>query len=258
MKKGLLLLVTLGCSISWIPTYATTITIDLGPPSRVTGEKIASFSDLDDLQFAGQTLSLDLVFGGNSFVRLFKSTSPNFLLLPMLDVFGAGTIDNPTGSGYLFDKAGNPISSVTSFGGYVTTDPGGEAARLSLGGFYPLLAGGTFPPDIYGAHLDINLPNSSAFDVTGGEFGLFPNPSGQWGNQFQIGDVPDSGCTLFLLFIAVVLLFSLNAAMRGCRDVCWSWMPQIAREVRSVSIAQHLRTIDLRYFFPSKSGRNWP
>ena len=224
MKKGLLLLVTLGYSISWIPTYATTITIDLGPPSRVTGEKVVSFSDLDDLQFSGQTLSLDLVFGGNGFVRLFKSTSPSFLLLPMLDVFGAGTINNATGSGYLFDKAGNPISSVTSFGGWVTTDPGGEAARLHLGGFFPLLAEGTFPPDIYGAHLDITLPNASAFDVTGGELGLFPNALERWHNQFQIGDVPDSGGTLLLMLIVVVVFLSLDALIRRCplrRNVCF-------------------------------------
>jgi len=214
MKKGLLGLVTLGCSIFWIPIYATTITIDLGPPGRVTGEKVVSFSDLDDLQFSGQTLSLDLVFGGKDFVRLFKSTSPSFLLLPMLDVFGAGTIKNPTGSGYLFDKAGNPISSVTSFGGSVTTDPGGEAFRLSLGGFYPLLAGGTLPPDIYGAHLHITLPNTSAFDVTGGELGLFPNASGHWDNQFQIGDVPDSGSTQLLMLIAAIALISFGAAVR--------------------------------------------
>ncbi len=79
------------------------------PPSRVTGEKIVSFSDLNDLPLSGQTLSLDLVFSGNGFVRLFKSTNSTFLLLPMLDVFGAGTIDNPTANGYLFDQAGNPI-----------------------------------------------------------------------------------------------------------------------------------------------------
>jgi hypothetical protein len=216
MKKRLLLLAALGCSISWVPTRATTITIDLGPPRRVTGEKIVSFSDLNDLQFSGQTLSLDLVFGSNGFVRLFKGTSPTFLLLPMLDVFGAGTINDPTGSGYLFDSTGNPISSVTSFGGSVTTDPGGESFRLGLGSFFPLLAGGAFPPDIYGAHLDITLPNASAFDVTGGEFGLFPNASQPWDNQFQIGDVPDSGCTLFLALIAVVPLFALNAVIRRC------------------------------------------
>src|SRR5580765_5570195 len=171
MRKTLplLLLATLGCSISWASTYATAITIDLGPPKRVTGEKIVSFSDPSDLQLNGQTVSLDLIFSGNNFVRLFNSTNSSFLLLPMLDVFGAGTINNPIGSGYLFDEAGNPISSVTSFGGSVTTDPGGEAFRLGLGGFFPLLAGGTFPPDIYGAHLDITLPNASAFNVTGGE-----------------------------------------------------------------------------------------
>jgi len=218
MKKGLLRLVTLGCSIFWIPAYATTITIDLGPPSRVTGERIVSFNDLNDLQFSGQTLSLDLVFSGNGFVRLFKSTSPSFLLLPMLDVFGAGTINNPTGSGYLFGKTGNPISSITSFGGSVTTDPGGEAFRLSLGGFYPLLAGGVLPPDIYGAHLDITLPNASAFDVTGGELGLFPNASVRWHDRFQIGDVPDSGGTQLLMLIAVVALISLDAAMRRRRS----------------------------------------
>src|SRR6059058_5166754 len=216
MRKRLLLLATLGCSISWVPAHATPITIDLGPPGRVTGEKIVSFSDLNDLQLSGQTLSLDLVFSGNSFVRLFKSTNSTFLLLPMLDVFGAGTINNPTGSGYLFDKAGKPISSVTSFGGSVTTDPGGEEFRLGLGGFFPLLADGAFPPDIYGAHLDITLPDASAFDVTGGEFGLFPNASQRWHDQFQIGDVPDSGCTLVLALIAVVLLCSLDTAIRRC------------------------------------------
>ena len=219
MKKALLLLATLGCSMSWVPTYATTIAIDLGPAGRFTGEKTVNFSGLNDLNFNGQALSLDLVFSGNGFVRLFKSTSPTFLLLPMLDVFGAGTIKNPTGSGYLFDEAGNPISSITSFGGSVTTDPGGEAFRLSLGGFFPLLAGGTFPPDIYGAHLDITLPNASAFTVTGGELGLLPSALQRWHNQFQIGDVPDSGCTLFLALIAVVMLFSLDAAMRRCRSM---------------------------------------
>src|SRR5438874_7640393 len=214
MKKKLLLLATLGCSVCWASTYATTITIDLGPPGRVTGGKIVRFSDPSDLQLNGQTVSLDLLFSGNGFVRLFKSTNSSFLLLPMLDVFGAGTINNPTGSGYLFDKAGNPISSVTSFGGSVTTDPGGEAFRLSLGGFFPLLADGPFPPDIYGAHLDITLPNDSTFDVIGGEIGLFPNASQPWHNHFQIGDVPDSGCTLFLAVIAVVLLCSLDTAIR--------------------------------------------
>src|SRR6266513_1066458 len=163
MKKALLLFATLGCSISWAPTYATTIAIDLGPSGRVKGEKIISFNDLNDIQFSVQTLSLDLVFRGNGFVRLFKSTDSTFLLMPMLDVVGAGTINNPTGSGYLFDEAGNPISSVTSFGGSVTADSGGEAFRLALGGFFPLLADGPFPPDIYGAHLDITLPNDSAF-----------------------------------------------------------------------------------------------
>ena len=217
MKKALLLLATLGCSISWASTYATTITIDLGPPGRVIGQKIVSFSGLNDLQLSGQTLSLDLVFSGNSFVRLFKNTSSTFLLLPMLDVFGAGTINNPTGGGYLFDKAGNPISSVTSFGGSVTTDPGGEAFRLALGGFYPLLAEGTGgPPDIYGAHLDITMPNGSGFQVTGGELGMFPNASQSWHNQFQIGDVPDSGGTLLLGFVALVLLFTFDAAVRRC------------------------------------------
>src|SRR6184192_24302 len=194
MRKRLLLLATLGCSICWVPAHATTITIDLGPPGRVTGEKIVSFSDLNDLPLSGQTLSLDLVFSGNSFVRLFKSTNSTFLLLPMLDVFGAGTINNPTGSGYLFDQAGNPISSVTSFGGSVTADSGGEAFRLALGGFFPLLADETgrpaedvpFPLDIYGAHLDITMPNGSAFDVTGGELGFFPNASQSWHTAFRL------------------------------------------------------------------------
>jgi hypothetical protein len=231
MKKILLLLATLGCSIFWGPIYATTIAVDLGPPGRVTGQKLFGFNDLNDVQFSGQTLSLDLVFSSNDFVRLFKSTNSTFLLLPMLDVFGAGTINNPTGSGYLFDKAGNAISSVTSFGGSVTTDPGGETFRLSLAGFFPLLADqtGSFPVDIYGAHLDITLPNGPGFDVTGGELGLFPNASVSWHNHFQIGDLPDSGCTLLMMVAAVALLFSLDAAMRRMRLGMGAQSPLSAR-----------------------------
>jgi hypothetical protein len=70
--------------------------------------------------------------------------------------------------------------------------------------------------DIYGVHLDITMPNGSGFYVTGGELGLFPNGSEPWHNQFQIGDVPDSGCTLLLGFIALVLLFTFDAAVRRC------------------------------------------
>src|SRR5439155_1883174 len=206
------------------PAAVTTNPVDLWPPGRGQGQRVGTLNAPNDLPLSGQTLSLDLVFSGNSFVRLFKSTNSSFLLLPMLDVFGAGTINNPTGSGYLFDEVGNPISSVTSFGGSVTTDPGGEAFRLSLGFFFPLLPDetgrlgedGPFPLDIYGAHLDITMPNGSAFDVTGGELGFFPNASQPWHDHFQIGDVPDSGCTLPLAFFAVVLLFSLDAPMRRC------------------------------------------
>ena len=50
----------------------------------------------------------------------------------------------------------------------------------------------------------------------GGELGLFPNASDRWHNQFQVGDVPDSGSTLLMILTAVVLLFSLDTAMRRC------------------------------------------
>jgi hypothetical protein len=32
--------------------------------------------------------------------------------------------------------------------------------------------------NIYGAHLDVTMQNASAFDVIGGELGLFPNALG--------------------------------------------------------------------------------
>jgi len=50
-------------------------------------------------------------------VRLFKETSTSFELVPFLDLFGAGTINNPTGTGYIFDSANTPISSVAIFAG---------------------------------------------------------------------------------------------------------------------------------------------
>jgi hypothetical protein len=60
------------------------------------------------------------------------------------------------------------------------------------------------------------MPNGSAFNVIGGELGLFPNASQPWHDKFQIGDVPDSGDTLSLAFAAVVVLLGFDAAMRRC------------------------------------------
>ncbi len=195
--------------------YATTIPVDLGPSARITGDKIVTFTGLNNLQLNGQTVSLDFVFSGDSFVRLFKETSTSFELALFLDLVGAGTINNPTGTGYIFDSANTPISSVAIFGGSVTTGPGGEAFRFGLADFFPLLAdvngtprqGVIFPLDIYGAHLEITLPNAPAFQVTGGEFGLFAGNS-----QFQIGDVPDNGATLPLALGAFLLLLAFHAA----------------------------------------------
>jgi hypothetical protein len=79
------------------------------------------------------------------------------------------------------------------------------------------LADKTLPSDICGAHLDITMPNNSAFDVTGAELGLFPHALQPWHNKFQIGDLPDSGCTLLMMLAAVVLLFSLDTATRRMR-----------------------------------------
>ncbi|MGI9115109.1 MAG: hypothetical protein ACR2FX_08760 [Chthoniobacterales bacterium] len=212
----------MGIALSIPAGYGTTIRVDLGAPERVTSDKIVNVVGLNDIQFNGQMVSLDFVFDANSFVRLFASTSKTFDLVPILDVFGVGTISNPTGSGYLFDSWRNPISSVTSFGGSITTGPDGEAFRLALAGFFPLIAdtNGTprqdvpFPLDIYGAHLDIMLPSAPGFDVTGGEFGLFPNGSKVWNEHFQIGDVPENGGTLPMALGAFVIVLACHSTRR--------------------------------------------
>ncbi len=189
--KSVILLVVFALSLS--PAQATTIAVDLGPPTKVVGEKNITFNSLNNIELSGQSLSLDVVFPQGSFVRLpvLKKTgvtATGFSLQVMLSVSGAGTVKNAAGRGYVFDSAQKPISEVQTFeGGSVTTDAAGESARIMLGHVSPLLdkLGMAAPLDIYGAHFEVTLPDAPRFRVTGGELLLSANGSRQ-ANRFEI------------------------------------------------------------------------
>ncbi len=188
-----LLLLFAACAIGLTPGYATTVPVELGPRASVIGEKTVRFNSLDQIELSGQTLSFDFVFAAGSFIRLplLKKTgltATAFSFHVMLNVFGAGTVKNATGKGYVFDSAHKPIGEVQTFdGGSVTTDAAGESTRIVLGHVTPLLdkPGMAAPVDIHGAHFDITLPNASGFRVTGGELLLSANGSKQ-ANRFEI------------------------------------------------------------------------
>lgn len=190
--KNLVLLVALASAVS--VAHGTTITVDLGRPSRVTGEKTVSVDGLNTLVLAEQTLSLDYVFTEGTFIRLpvvkkTGVTGTGFSFQPTLTLFGSGAVKGAIGTGYVFDGAHNRIGEVQSFNGAsVVTNPGGESIQFSVGNVSPLLnrPGMTSPIDIHGAHFELMLPNAPGFRVTGAQLNLSANGFKPWNNQFEI------------------------------------------------------------------------
>jgi len=196
---------------SVVTLRATTISIDLGTPRRVNGTEFDfPGSGAPTIQLTGQSLTLDFVF--NQFVHIFNPhDSAGFDLLPSLLVSGIGTIpvNALSGTGYLFDQTGNPIPAVMSIGSGITTS---TLTPFLMGpGFFPLdVANPIFPLDIYGAHLELSLPNAPQFEVVGAELRIDPNGAKPWLNTFVIGNLPESGSSgaLFALIVLPLLVFA--------------------------------------------------
>ena len=163
---------------------AVTIGIDLGSSQVLTGEsnKI-SFAGLNGTSLVGNA-SVDLLFGGNKFVRLFSNTSPAFSAVIILQTNGLGIPGFLQGTGYLIDARGNAIPGVG-----VTGSASGDDGTLSIG-LFPLLRDKTGAPntgvqrpvDFYGVHFDITFPSLPLSILVGGQFVLTGN-----GQPFGIG-----------------------------------------------------------------------
>jgi hypothetical protein len=214
MKRTVIILIILS-SVGTLD--ATTISIDLGTPRRVKGTEFDfPGSGAPTIHLTGQSLTLDFVF--NHFVRIFNPhDSPGFDLLPSLLVSGIGTIPVHalSGSGYLFDQMGNPIPADISIGSGITTS---TLTPFLMGpSFFPLQAANPiFPLDIYGAHLELSLPDVSQFAVVGAELRISPNGSEPSLNTFVIGDVPENGSSgaLFGLIALPLLVFAHGLKQR--------------------------------------------
>jgi hypothetical protein len=206
---------------------ATPIEIDLGSPPKITSDLSVPFNALNGTNVGGQTLSFDLAFSNNEFVRLFTITSPSFDVLLSLQTNGSGPLDFLQGSGYLIDSQGNAIP------GFGVTGSASGNDLLSIG-LFPLLKdiNGTpnndlpRPLDFSGIHFDLMFPDvgSPSVQVTGGQLELVSNP----GEVFGIGPgiprdiVPDSGSTFFLLALGSVVpvltrRMRLTQAVKGDR-----------------------------------------
>jgi hypothetical protein len=202
----------IACSQSYATRAgATPIEIDLGSPPKITSELSVPFDALNGTNVGGQTVSFDLTFSNNEFVRLFTITSPLFDVLLSLQTNGSGSLDFLQGSGYLIDSQGSAIPGFGVTGGA----SGNNLLSISL---FPLLKdiNGTpnndlpRPLDFSGIHFDLMFPDvgDPSIHVTGGQFELISNPD----EAFGIGPgiprdiVPDVGGTFMFLSLALSLI----------------------------------------------------
>lgn len=195
------------------PGFATTIQINLGPPTIYNNVNVGpiSFSNLNGTSVDGSSLSIDFSFTGNEWVRLFANTTPLFEVGLTLRT-NAGTFPGvvTAPSGYLVDKYGNAIPNA----GVTATAQGSTGTTFV--GLFPLLldSGGTpnpavmFPLDFYGVHFSFNLPNDPSVSVIGADFTLFGSGSG---SQFEVEPlVPDSGSAFLLFSTAISVLLGVR------------------------------------------------
>lgn len=201
------LLALLQAVISVEPAQATNIQIDLGPPPVLSHAVTVPFADLNGTSLSGQNLSLDFIFSGAQFVRLFTVTN-DFEVSVKLQTNSPGLAGFLSGTGFLADQFGNPLQSPQDLGSASSSD------GSMVAGLFPLFAGAgapTRPFDFFDVHFDLTLPSNSSFEVTGGEFGL---SSFGLGGPFGVGPgvpndiVPDAADAAYLFCIGLVGLLA--------------------------------------------------
>jgi hypothetical protein len=184
------------------PARATNIQIDLGPPPVVSHGVTVPFADLNGTSLSGQNLSLDFLFSGAQFVRLFSVTS-DFEVSVKLQTNSVGLVGFVDGTGFLSDQFGNPLQPPQVLGSASSSD------GSMLAGLFPLFAGGGAPSqpfDFFAVHFDLSLPNNSSFEITGSEFELLSVAGGPFGVGPGVPNdiVPDTADSIYLLGIGLV------------------------------------------------------
>ena len=198
--------------------HATSIGIDLGPAPRVTSQISASFHDIDGTMLQGQSLSLDLDFNDENFIRLFSITDPSFAALLTLQTNGTSLVGFLQGTGYLLDQNGQAMTAPMELG-----SASGDNGSLAVG-LFPLLSSASGAPlDFFGIHFDLLLPDNASIWLTGGELDLLAAGASP-GDRFGIGPgvptdiVPDFGGTLLLLAVGVAALHGIKIGLTSADE----------------------------------------
>jgi hypothetical protein len=207
---GIIAAVSLGAIGS---ARATTIDLDLGTPPHVTSHVTNSFDAMNGTALQGQTLSLDFTFSNGEFVRLFTITTP-FIALLKLQTNSPGTLDFPSGTGFLVDQHGNALQPPQELG-----SAAGDNGLLAAG-LLPLLPGDLSRPlDFFGIHFDLTLPVSLSVAITGEEFLLKSEGNAPFGVGPGVPSdiVPDGGSTALFLATTLAALISTRAWVTSTR-----------------------------------------
>jgi len=208
---GIIAAVSLGAIGS---ARATTIDLDLGTPPHVTSKVTNSFDALNGTVLQGQTLSLNFTFSNGEFVRLFTITSTPFVALLKLQTNSPGTLDFPSGTGFLVDQHGNALQPPQELG-----SAAGDNGLLAAG-LLPLLPGDLSRPlDFFGIHFDLTLPVSLSVAITGEEFLLKSDGNAPFGVGPGVPSdiVPDGGSTALFLATTLAALISTRAWVTSTR-----------------------------------------
>jgi hypothetical protein len=194
---------------------ANALQINVGPPGVIT-DVVVPFTDLNGTTLSGQNLSLDFVFPGPQFVRLFSVTT-DFAVAVKLQTNSPGDpgpLENGS-TGFLSDQLGNQLQPPQDLGSASSSDGSMSGALL------PLLPGAGAPNrpfDFFAVHFDLTLPSNPSYEITGGEFELVNLGSD---GPFGVGPgippniVPDTAGTLYLLSIGLVAIVAARLKVRA-------------------------------------------
>lgn len=227
-----LILAIVGISLE---AQAITIGINLGPTGVITSGPdpsngsimlSQSFADLDGTALGGQSLSLDLLFTGDEFIRIFSASPRTALGIEVGLTFytDAGHFVGFFGpsAGYLIDANGAEFAA-----GAVGRCAGSDGS-LGAGLFPGTLDGSSWsddlagrPYDFYGVHYDLVLPNDPNVQITAATFDVdmasVTPPILGVGPGIPADIVPDAGSTLVFMGLALAGLSAPRLfGRRGC------------------------------------------
>ncbi len=194
---------------SW-EVHAINISVDLGSPGSIWTEQTFSFSGLNGTALNGNSISLDVMFSNEEFIRVFSTTAVTFDVLLRLQSDANGLVGFARGTAYLLDQNDTALHTAQVLG-----SSSSDAGSLNLG-LFPVLSGELSQPfDFYGIHYDLVLPSYSAA-ITEGELMLVSqDPVGPFGvgPYLPVDNLPDRGGTLLLLCLGLTGLVGLKQTL---------------------------------------------